>query len=385
MASEQVFEAVAGQDRLTPKEHIPIRFDETYHGASIRIIEFDHQDSNLDNQHFRMPTNWREIIKNEFEVVKQGAIALEYCMPDIWRRAYSEITGFLINDQTWDAGSFGFSGLYGYLTRLTGQEGKTILAIDPQNSVTFDLFQLGASKFVNVANTLVSLGNYRATHYDYGHLSESEIRYPLSPDARHLLPARALMEETMRTPHAKHEDYPDIALFTAPTHAMKTSDYIKRQLAYETSNSPPQNPEDFSKHTPKEERWKMRTYGLPPIDGFVREYSPILSTDCFALDLQLHDGEMAADPTKRDSMEYLRYAQKQIAHLLEREPTSSEVPYFKRLRQSLAILQKITQDGIINKAISINSSLCHDLRGSLLQHLSTDHYGWKLTAKRKIY
>lgn len=365
-------------------EHKPVRYEQEYHGSKITVVEFDHQQSRLAGKEYFFPKDWREKLDKEFDNTGDS-IALEYCMPDLWKNARFELLAVGYDKGQDKNEKDHTTEVYGYLGRLAGQQGKELVAADPANEGVYVIFEGGGgaeNPFALPSPASLTqhvLGNIKYgpgtfSYFEYGNINNREIDEGFIVDTRRLLTARGLIQEVLLKKQ-------DVTLFTAPVHAERIANYVNRQQKFENdTQTKAERPKDLTTITPKEEARKMITYGRWPLHRNVRVYTPLLSPNSFTFDLFLHDGTLAADEKKRDSKEYLQEAYNQMDNLLSHEPqTTKEKWYFKRVRTIKLIL------GTFLKTSITNSSICENIRKEIWSYLSTDRYGWTLSEKNKIY
>jgi len=358
------------------QEHEIKIFDTPYHNTSIRILEFDHHDSEQAGVEYKLPSNWQELIKKELDQTK-GPIAPEYCMPDIEKYLFSRngpmgaLSRSMLDERTaknlqTDEGAEGknsnpdtqIAPFYGFISKMAGVMQRNLLATDTANKAVYYLFS-GASiaKHQSNENTRQLTGMGDEFKYEYGKIDPSEYKRHDSNDGRHLVSARGLMQEALRSNEEQ------ITAMWAPKHAERIADYIQRQVAEEGSqNDLVAEPVDFRQISPHEEHRKMKIYGRPPLMRSVREYVPTLSSSAYIIDLLVNDE--FSDPEQCRDL---------IKEYLNQEPKSTtEKRYQNKLRLTLLLLGKL------GSKLSVKDTFVKRL-------INTDKFGWSQNKKEHIY
>lgn len=348
-------------------EHKVKIYPQRYHGVEIKIIEFDHMESSQAETKYKMPENWREQLTEQINSTT-GPIAPEYCMPDLEKSAFSELgTGQIARGMS---EFLGITLFFGHISKKAGIQGRTLLATDIANTNWYFLFEKASSAKValemiqrQAAPNITKALDLREYGYQYNNIMPGEYQLHTANDARHLVTARGLMQEALRTPEEKH-----ILSIWAPKHAERIDDYIERQIKCEAeSQVGVRDPAEFKDVSPKEESSKMAIYGKPPFSRTVREYVPILQPLAYEIDLMLNDFEQKIS---------LDQVSDKIKVYLETEPRNKDENKIHRRIQG--VQNKI---GELKKKEKLEKKDYEELARAV----NTDRYGWKLKRKRYIF
>lgn len=358
-----------------PDHEIKIR-DTEYHGTMIRVLEFDHHDSEQGGVEYKLPGDWKEKLKSQLEKSK-GPIAPEYCLPDLEKYIFrangplgifikamlgGDVGGLLLpvenNQKKQMDPDSAIVPFYSFITKEAGSMQRNLVATDTANKLIYRVFaDLSMVKHQSSENQRRFTGHGDEFRYEYENIDRSEYTRHDSNDGRHLVSARGLMQESLRS-HPQQ-----ITAIWAPKHAERIKDYIDRQVTEEVGSIEKKviNPIDFKKNSPREESKKMIFYGRPPLMRSVREYSPTLSAKAYEVDILLNDS-VATDQNKLEM----------INEYLDQNPSSFvERVYQKKLKIVLALIKTGTESPA-KKAIALILA-------------NTDKIGWKQIRKSYIY
>ena len=339
----------------TKPEHKLRIYDENYHGTNIRILELDHHDSEQGGVEYKLPDNWKEQLLTQLETTT-GPIAPEYCMPDLEKYLFgvngpvglfakAQLGGdnkevFLPNDgkEKVDNPDSDIAPFYGYISKTAGVMQRNLIATDTANKAIYWLFS-GASiaKHQSSENQRQFTGVGTEFKYEYGHIDEGEYKRHDSNDGRHLVSARGLMQESLRS------DKKQITAIWAPKHAERIADYIKRQNEAENESTVKvERPLDFKYVSPPDEAKKMFTYGRPPLMRSVREYQPTLPPEAYKIDILANENKVNKNALQIAMNEYLNNPPK----------NKQEKRYQTKIKRALKRLDKTNNiKGLINMLI----------------------------------
>ncbi|KKP47043.1 MAG: hypothetical protein UR39_C0006G0007 [Candidatus Woesebacteria bacterium GW2011_GWA1_33_30] len=287
------------------REHKLVTYKQNYHGNQINILELDHHDSEQAGTEYKLPVNWREQLQTQIEATT-GPIAPEYCMPDLERYLFNtngplglfakallggDNSETLMPDDdkssTKNADSF-IAPFYGFIAKTAGRLQRNLIATDTANKAVYWLFS-GASiaKHQSAENRRAFTGQGAEFKYEYGNIDPEEYKRHDSNDGRHLVTARGLMQEALRSKIG------EITAIWAPKHAERIADYIQRQNDAEArSTLKVEGPPDFKYVSQPDETNKMIFYGRPPLIRSVREYKPVLSPEAYKIDILANEKEL---------------------------------------------------------------------------------------------
>ncbi|OGM77127.1 hypothetical protein A2210_01345 [Candidatus Woesebacteria bacterium RIFOXYA1_FULL_40_18] len=336
-------------------EHQVKTYEQNYHGVNIKIVELDYQDSEQAGVKYKLPENWRQILKDQIDSTG-GPIVPEYCIPDLENRAFRELlTGGAARETS---ESRKITPFFGYIARLTGALGRTLLATDVANTNWYYLFERASAAKVDFEKSLRDSAPHlkemlklKPFDYRYGDIRPGEYQLHTANDARHLVTARGLME------HIMNSNERQILSIWTPKHAERIDNYIKRQKEWEKSSTiAVKRPSDFRYVSPKEEHRKMKIYGNPPLQRSIREYRPTLSPAAYEIDLITND-------SKKENMQSL--VAKMQEYLKEEPKNKHNKAHRARIKKALEQIQ-------VGKPVSIGL-------------VDTNRHGWELIRKSYIY
>lgn len=360
-----------GESGVTPEalvnpEHKPKKYDEVYHKTNIRVLEFDHHDSEQAGIEYKLPNNWKDLLKSQIEQT-QGPIAPEYCLPDLEKYLFGVgPVGLLVkahlggdtketllpddNGKKNDNPDSQIVPFYGFISKTAGVMQRKLIATDTANKAIFRLFSdLSMVKHESAENRRRFLGVGDEFKYDYGKIDPSEYKRHDSNDGRHLVTARGLMQEALRSNEKQ------ILTIWAPKHAERIADYIKRQRDSENKSTVKvERPLDFKYVSPPDEAKKMVYYGRPPLMRAVREYQPTLPPIAYEIDLLANEKQV----------DNKALTEKMEAYLKSEPRNKHDKNHQDRIRGALKRIE----------------------RGkSILGKVNTDKLGWEMTKKDYIY
>jgi hypothetical protein len=363
--------------------HKPIEYVSQYRDVEIVVVEFDHRGSTQAGEHYALPDDWKDRLKEVLKKHEGAAVAPEYCMPDLERGAFGELgTGEMARRGSED--SQGITDFFGYISRWAGSEGKNQLAMDPANTNWYFLLEhaVDLPRLAMIEGIKSKIGNRETNLFDrvagkYRNIDESEMKQLQYVDARRLIIARGLMQEAIRT------DSGQIFHLNAPRHAERVHNYIERQIDHERSTGDEVNvAKDQSTRAPKEEKRKMMVYGKGPLPRSVREYAPSLPTTYYQLEIDLKDTDEAIKSPLTDSSHQtkaLEASKLKIAVFLQKTDgnggSKTEMKQRQRLRKA---------SEIVDNLLACNSELTQDNFRDLSRLMSTD-WAWKLVREDKIH
>lgn len=366
-------------------EHTPKVYDENYHGTNIHVIELDHHDSEQAGIDYKLPENWQALLKLQIEQTK-GPIAPEYCLPDLERYLFrfNGPVGFLAREQL---SPVGFGGdkkkdtpdshiipFYGFISKTAGEMQRNLIATDTANKAVFWLYS-GADIAKHQSNENIRKFNPTSGRaefkYEYGNIDPSEYKKHDSNDSRHLVTARGLMQEALRS------EQKQITAIWAPKHAERIADYIKRQRNQESASSEKvEKPSDFKNISPADEANKMISYGRPPLMRSVREYQPVFSSTAYKVDLLVNDDAKLVHPEELIAT---------MTSYLKQEPVNNdEKKHQKKVKKALNRLANPK----VKKLIKMEPSGWGEIlmgNDSIKRLVNTDRSGWKLTKNEYVY
>lgn len=269
-ANETIKETQGNQPESTNlPEHIPKVYDVSYHQTNIKVLEFDHHDSEQAGIKYKLPENWKEILQSQIEQT-QGPIAPEYCLPDLEKYLFNvngpvgpfvkaildgDTKDVLLpadNDEKKDDADSQIVPFYGFISKTAGAMQRNLIATDTANKAVYRLFaDVSMVKHQSAENQRRFSGVGDEFKYEYGNIDPSEYKRHDSNDGRHLVTARGLMQEALRS-NAKQ-----ITTIWAPKHAERIADYIERQTKCETeSDAQITSPVEFKDTSPPDEKIK---------------------------------------------------------------------------------------------------------------------------------
>jgi hypothetical protein len=351
---------------LKKPEHKVKIYDEKYHETDIRVLELDHHDSEQAGIEYKLPRDWKEQLRSQIEIT-EGSIAPEYCVPDIEKYLFNNsLTSGLLRAHLGEGKVKDISTLdsetlrenpditihsfYSHISKIAGVMQRDLIATDTANKGVYWLFS-GASiaKHKGVENQRQFSGVGTKFKYEYGKIDESEYKRHDSNNGRHLVSARGLMQEALRTNEKQ------ITAIWAPKHAERIADYINRQTTAESSSTVKvEKPGDFRYVSPPDEAKKMILYGRPPLMRSVRTYKPILSPEAYEIDIMANVAELHHDKLIIAIHKYLEQPPK----------NEQEKKYRRGLKQ---VLSKEGDAGWVKKVVN------------------TDKIGWVQTQKEHVY
>lgn len=351
---------------IKPEHKLKI-YDENYHGTNIKVLELDHHDSEQGGVEYKLPDNWKEQLKTQLEATA-GPIAPEYCMPDLEKYLFNRNgpLGFFakaqlggdnketilpddIDEKNKNPDS-DIAPFYGFVTKTAGVLQRNLIATDTANKAIYWLFS-GASiaKHQGAENNRQILGIGDEFKYEYGHIDEGEYKRHDSNDGRHLVSARGLMQEGLRS------DEKQITAIWAPKHAERIADYVRRQNEAENESTVKvERPSDFKYVSPPDEAKKMILYGRPPLMRSVREYQPTLSSTAYKIDILANENEINKAELQIIMNEYLNNSPK----------NKQEKKYQSKIKRALKRIDKTN---------------------NIKSLVNTDKIGWQQTKNEHVY
>lgn len=346
-------------------EHKVITYQKEYHGAQIVVIEIDHQKSRLRSgePELEIPRDYANQIAKTFGD-DTFPVAPEYCVPDLYRRINREsslvASGYIKNP------------VISFISRYAGFTGRDQIASDPANNMAFGFMELIVSNTKFVTQEAFSQKNILMQipmSGEYGMIEDREITRSNTNDSRHLLPARACMQEILRgTKKIYH--------ITTPVHAERVANYIGRQINFEAStNSVVEKPEDFKNSCPEPEKGKMKLWYHGVIERKFRRFTPILHKEAYGVDIWFHDGDgrIRENDTFSSTHEKLLELKEKLLEVEQIDLTNSK--YAKNIHKAIRAIDSVRRFKPLSKLVARVVS----------RMIDTNKVGWKLVNKEYIY
>lgn len=346
MESPQGLVAESAIEISNVPEHKLRVFEQTYHGSPIKTVELEHGRNLKYGPKSIRPKDWQQLLKNQIDSSPESLIFPEYSMPDLEKYAFNKLgTGEFARGT---AEELGITDFYSLISKLAGIRGRPLFATDITNTNWYPLYEIYLKRKANEKFT-----------WDANKIDELERKTQNPNDARHLITARGLMQESLR------QNLPAIHI-TAPSHAIRIDDYVKRQNDWESkSGIKVEQPADFTYVSPIEEQTKMRKYGKFPFQRTIREYSPTLPPISYEIDL------LANEPTQELNFPLLHG---KIGQYLDIQPVNSnQREIFARIKRYSDELKKLENSSDKKKYERAAKSIM------------TDRFGWLLRRKTHIY
>lgn len=350
--------------KILRPEHEVVIYEKEYHNAQITVVEIDHQKSRLRSgePELEIPHDYADQIAKSFGN-DSFPIAPEYCVPDLNISIYRESS--LV------ASGYMRKPVISFISRFAGFTGRDQIAADPARSIAFGAMELGVGTFkFNVQETF-SQKNWN-THIgmagEYGNIKNREIERSNTNDARHLLSARACMQEVLRGTKGVYH-------ITTPFHAERVSNYIQRQIDFEANTNSVQKPDDFKESSPKSERGKMKWWYHGVIERKLRRFTPVLPKEAYGVDIWFHDGDgrVGEKDTFSSTYEKLLQLKGKLLEVEKIDLTNSK--YAKNIHNAIHAIDSVRRFKPLSKLVARVVSRMVD----------TNRVGWKLVGKEYIY
>lgn len=350
--------------KILRPEHQVITYEKKYHEAQITVVEIDHQKSRLRSgePELEIPHDYADQISKSFGN-DSFPIAPEYCVPDLYisinRESSLAASGYIWNP------------VISFVSRFAGFTGRDQIAADPANKMAFGFIELAVSNTKFVFQEHFSIKDM-TTHIpmtgEYQRIEDREINRSNTNDARHLLVARACMQEVLRSQHGIYH-------ITTPVHAERVDNYIKRQIDFEASTNGVQKPVDFKESCPEPERGKMKWWYHGVIERKLRRFTPTLPKEAYSVDIWFHDGDgrIEEKDTFSSTYEKLLQLKEKLLEVEQIDLTNSK--YAKNIHKAIRAIDSVRRFKPLSKlAARVVSRM-----------IDTNKVGWKLVGKEYIY
>ena len=345
-------------------EHEVVTYEKKYHNAQITVVEIDHQKSRLRSgePELEIPYDYADQIARSFGN-DNFPIAPEYCVPDLYISINRE-SSLVASGYIWKP-------VISFTSRFAGFTGRDQIAADPARSIAFGVMELGVGTFkFNVQETFSqkSWNTHIGMAGEYGNIKNREIERTNTNDARHLLSARACMQEVLRGTKGVYH-------ITTPVHAERVDNYIKRQIDFEASTNDVQKPEDFKENCPEPEKGKMKWWYHGVIERKLRRFTPTLPKEAYGVDIWFHDGDgrLGEKDTFSSTYEKLLEVKEKLLEVEQIDLTNSK--YAKNIHKAIRAIDSVRRFKPLSKLVARVVS----------RMIDTNKVGWKLVSKEYIY
>lgn len=350
--------------KILRPEHEVVKYGKKYHNAQITIVEIDHQKSRLRSgePELEIPHDYADQIARSFGD-DNFPIAPEYCVPDLYRSINRE--------SSLAASGYIWNPVISFISRFAGFTGRDQIAADPANKMAFGFMELAISntKFTfQEAFSQKDISTQIPMSGEYHQIEDREIRRSNTNDARHLLVARACMQEAIRNQNGIYH-------ITTPVHAERVDNYVKRQIDFEASTNGVQKPEDFKESCPEPEKGKMKWWYHGVIERKLRRFTPTLPKEAYGVDIWFHDedGRIGGKDTFSSTYEKLLQLKEKLLEVEQIDLANSK--YAKNIHNAIRAIDSVRRFKPLSKLVARVVS----------RMIDTNKVGWKLVGKEYIY
>jgi hypothetical protein len=322
-------------------------YEHPYHGHEVKIIELEHgaeDQGKITSTDFIRPPDWKDQLTQRLKQNADSMLFPEYCIPDFYRRVFSELGTKDYAKETFK--KIGTTEFYSHISKFAGVSGVPLFAADIANTNMYEVHDI----------PFAYLNPNPEVHPDQILEFEKTKSFSNIYDARHLILARGIMQEILRSDKS-------VLHINAPVHGIRVSHYINEQIDWENGSGVKiENPIDFKYVSPELAIQKMKKYkryfGL---DVSVRKYVPILPPIAYEIDMLANDPKLETENRTLGPL---------LDEYLSTRPTSKRAKkVFRAIEDYRLALESKNGQEIANSA------------GRIL----TDKFGWKLEKVEKIY